>query len=232
MMLKTIETAIGHWVTFIKGHEKLLLAIIAAFVLLHLGDKAYDAYGQHLKANVTADNARIATIEQSNAKIEADLVALKASVDAKAKIDDAKIAAAKQTIIVREKEITALPLPQLSKEWESLLVLPEGSITPQSNGTVAITSDAAHATMTELVKVGPLTDQLIATNDKLEGCTAVTVQQDKDITGLKADIAAEKKGRTDDAKQAKHDIRAAWWKGFKWGAVVGFVGGIATLHKL
>lgn len=231
-MLQTIETVIGHWVTFIKGHEKLLLAIIAALVILHLGDKVYDAYGQHLKANVTADNTRIATIEQGNAKIEADLALLKASVDARAKIDDVKIAAAKQTIIIKEKEIAALPLPQLSKEWESLLVLPEGSITPQSNGTVAITPDAAHATMTELIKVGPLTDQLVATNDKLDGCNAINAQQGKDITGLKEDIIAQKKKNDDAAKQAKHDVRAAWWKGFKWGAVVGFVGGVVALHKI
>ena len=112
-MLKTIETIIGHWVTVIKAHEKLLLALILAFTLIHFGDKAYDAYGQHLKAVTTADNARIATIEQSNAKIEADLVALKASVDAKAVADDAKIAKAKQTIIIKEKEVAALPLPEL-----------------------------------------------------------------------------------------------------------------------
>ena len=226
-MLTTIETAIGHWVTIIKAHEKLLLAIILSLTLIHFGNKAYDAYGKHLSAQTTADSAKVAAIEQSNAKIEADLLSLKASVDAKAIIDDAKIAKAKQTIIIKEKEVAALPLPQLATEWQSLLVLPEGSITPQTNGTLAVTSDAAHTTMSELVKVGPLTDQLVATNEKLDGCNVVRAQQEKDIAGLKTESAAKDVKFNDAAKQAKHDVRHAYLKGLKHGLIIGVPVGVA-----
>lgn len=229
-MLQTIGTAIGHWVTFIKAHEKLLLTVIVCLTLVHFGDKAYDAYGQHLKNNVIADNAKIATIEQANAKIEADLLALKASVDAKAIQDDAKIAKAKQTIVIKEKEVAALPLPELSKEWVSMLTQPPldaSSITPQTNGTIVVSSDAAHQTVNQLEKIVPLQIQLDATNDKLAGCTSVRVQQDKDITGLKADIAGKDKKIADDAKQAKHDIRSAYLKGLKHGLIIGVPVGVA-----
>ena len=229
-MLKTIETIIGHWATVIKAHEKLLLALILAFTLIHFGNKAYDAYGQHLKAVTTADNARIATIEQSNAKIEADLVALKASVDAKAVADDAKIAKAKQTIIIKEKEVAALPLPELSKEWVSKLNNPpleDSSVAPQTNGTIVVSSDAAHQTVNQLEKIVPLQDELDATNDKLTGCNSVRAQQDTDITGLKSDIVAKDKKITDDAKQAKHDIRHAYLKGLKHGLIIGVPVGVA-----
>jgi hypothetical protein len=226
MILKTVETVIGHWVTFIKAHEKLLLALIAAFTLIHFADKAYDAYGSHLKAITIADNAHIAQIEQNNAKLEADLIVLKATVDARAKIDDAKIAAAKQKLIVVQKVDAALPLPELSKHWESLLALPTESITPQSNGTVAVTTDAAHTTVARLEEVNSLEDQLSSTNDKFKGCTDVRAKQDVQITGLKDDITAEKKGRADDAKQAKQDIHHAYWRGFKHGAVVTIIAAV------
>ncbi len=218
-MLKTIETVIGHWVTFIKGHEKLLLAIIAAFVLIHYADKAYDAYGNHLKAITQADNAHIAQIEQNNAKTGAELALLKATVDANAKIAEAKIAASKQKLDEVKKADAALPLPDLSKRWESLLSLSPGNITPQSSGTIAVTTDAAHATVNRLEEADSLEVQLNSTNDELRGCKDVRAKQDTQIAGLTEDITAQKKGRADDAKQAKHDVRHAYWRGFKHGAI-------------
>lgn len=223
-MLKTLETVIGHWVTFIKAHERLLIAIIIALTLLHFGDKAFDAYSNHLKATVTADNAHIAQIEQNNAQIQAKLDQLKATVEANAKISDAKIAAAKQNLVTQQKIDAALPLPELSERWQNMLALTAGSITPQANGTVAVTTDAAHTTVSELEKIPALTIQLSATQDKLNGCTSVVAQQDVQITGLKDNITAIKKGREDDAKQAKTDIRKSYWRGFKHGLIVGVVG--------
>jgi hypothetical protein len=229
MILQTIETFIGHWVTVIKAHEKLLLALILAFTLIHFGNKAYDAYGDHLKSVANADNVKIAQIEQSNAKIEADLLALKASVDAKAKVDDQRIATAKNTIIVKQKQDAALPLPELAKHWNTDLLpnVSADSIIPLSNGTLSVSTDAAHATVNELEKVQPLQDQLIATNDKLQGCTSVRAQQDVDIAGLKTVYAAEQHARVDDAKQAKHDARTAYFKGLKHGLIIGVPVGVA-----
>jgi hypothetical protein len=223
-----VETFVGHWVTIIKSHERLLLAVIATVLLWHFGNKAYDAYGLHLNTVVKTDNAQIAQIESNNAQIQAKLDQLKATVDANAKIDDAKIAAAKQKLVVTQKVDAALPLPELSQHWEDILTLSPGSITPQPNGTVAVTTDAAHATVNELEKVPALNDQLTATQDKLNGCTSVVTQQGTQIAGLKDDITAEKKGRADDAKQAKHDIRHAYLKGLKHGIIVGVVATVAA----
>jgi hypothetical protein len=228
MMLKTIETVIGHWVTLIKAHERLLIVSIAALTLFHFGNKAYDAYGNYLHTQQNATNAQIAQVDQQNKLIQAQLEKLKADVDAQAKIDDVKIAAAKQTIIVKQKEVAALPLPELSKEWASLLSLPDGSITPQPNGTVAVTTDAAHSTVNELVKIGPLNDQLTATQDKLKGCTEIRAQQDTQIVGLNTTITLEKKGREEDAKTAKHDIRHAYLRGLKHGIIIGVAGTVAA----
>lgn len=226
--ISTAETFIGHWVTIIKSHERLLLAVIATLLLWHFGNKAYDAYGLHLHNVTNADNVHIAQIESNNAQIQAKLDELKATVDANAKIDDAKIAAAKQKLTVVQKTDAALPLPELSKHWEDMLTLPTGSITPQPNGTVAVTTDAAHTTVSELEKVPALNDQLSATQDKLNGCTSVLTQQGTQIAGLKDNITAEKKGREDDAKQAKSDIHHAYFKGLKHGIIIGVAATVAA----
>jgi TolA-binding protein len=226
--LTTIEAAVKHWVTFIKGHEKLLIVAISALVLIHLGDKAYDAYGQHLKNNVTVDNQKIAQIEADNAKQQATLANMIADLQKRIATDEAKIATAKQTVIIKQQQDAALPLPELSAHWQSMLSLPEGSITPQTNGTVAVTTDAAHATVNELEKVGPLQDQLTARTDEFNACVVTSTQKDTVITGLKSDVVAVQKGRDDDAKQAKHDIRHAYWRGFKHGFIVGVAATVAA----
>jgi len=231
-MLKTIETVVGHWVTLIKAHEKLLIVAISAGTLLHFGNKGYDAYISHLKNEANATNTQIAQVEQQNKLTQAQLDKLKADVDLQVKIDDAKINAAKQTLIIKQKEVAALPLPELSKEWVSLLSLPDGSITPQPNGTVAVTTDAAHTTVNALESIPTLNTELSATQDQLRGCTDVREKQDTQITGLNTSLDLEKKGRAEDAKVAKQEQHKSWMRGFKWGAIAGFVGGVFALHKL
>jgi hypothetical protein len=158
----TTEALVKHWATFIKAHEKLILAIIIAFVAIHYADKGYNAYGNYLKSKTTADNAQIAQLQKQNESTQAKLNEMVAEFKVQSALDELKIAKAKQTVVIKQKEDAALPLPDLSKRWEEILVLPSGSITPQSNGTVAVSTDAAHTTVSELEKVGPLTDQYLA----------------------------------------------------------------------
>jgi len=200
-----------------------------AAVLWHYGDKIYDAYGKHLSTQQAAINAQIAQVEKQNEQNQITLQQLAATVAAQSKIDDAKIAAAKQTIVVKQQADAALPLPLLSARWETLINLPPGSITPQVNGTVAVTTDAAHSTVNQLESIQPLTDQLAATQDQLKGCTTLSAQKDTTITGLQTDVAEQKKGRAEDAKVAKSNIRHAYWKGFKHGVIVGVVGTAAAV---
>jgi hypothetical protein len=217
------------WIKIIETHEKLILAVIIALVLWHYGDKAYDAYGKYLLSQQSATNTQIAKVEQQNALNAATLQQLTATVAAQAKIDDAKIAAAKQTIVVKQQQDELLPLPLLSARWESLVTLPPGSITPQPNGTVAVTTDAAHLTVNQLESIQPLTDQLTATQDQLKGCTTLSAQKDTTITGLQSDITLEKTGRAEDAKVAKVAITKAHRKGLKQGFALGFGTAVAAI---
>lgn len=228
VIASTPTSGFTHWVNVVKAHEKLIIMAILAIVLWHIGDKAYDAYGKHLEAQQSATNTQIAQVEQQNAATQAKLDELKATVAAQAKIDDAKIAAAKQKVVVAQQADAVLPLPLLSARWESLVSLPPNSVTPQPNGTVAVTTDAAHLTVNQLETIQPLTDQLAATQDQLKGCTTLGAQKDIQITGLTSEVALEKTGRAEDAKVAKHSISVAYRKGLKHGLIIGFAAGVAA----
>ncbi len=212
------------WETFVKAHEKLCVILVTGLILWHFGDKAYDAYENHRKQQATftqqqldqttANNKTLAqTLAQMQAKYDADIVAL-----------NAKIEKSKQTVIIQQKADAALPLPDLSARWQNMLSLPEGSITPQTNGTITVTSDAAHATVSELDKVGPLTDQNVDLTLELKNCTDLSAQKDTNITGVQNELALEKKARTDDKQTAKDAQRKSFWKGTKWGAGLTAVG--------
>jgi hypothetical protein len=232
-MLTTIETIIGHWVTLIKAHEKLLLSVLAVFALFGLANKATNAYDAYLKSKQTATDAQIATIQKQNTDLQTQLAELKVTFAAQSKIDDAKIAAAKTKVVVQQKIDAALPLPELSAHWESLIALP-GSITPQTNGTVAVTTDAAHVIVNQLELIPSLQDQLAATNDKVTQCTALVAKQDDVTKGVQSELALEKTGRAEDAKVAKGNQRKAYLRGLKHGIIIGVVGTVvatvAILH--
>lgn len=221
MTLQSLETLIGHWITLIKAHEKLLVALLVAFVAVHYGDKAYDAYGQYLKTKQSVDNQKIATLEKQNDDNAKNLQALIADVNSRFQADEAKIVNAKNVIVVQQQKNNQMAPPELYTHWQTDLALPEDSIKPQADGTAIVSLDAAHATVNEIDKVAPLTEQLIATQDELKGCTDVRVAQSTQIDGLNKEITAEKQGRADDAKVAKVEQRKAWRRGFKWGFGIG-----------
>lgn len=218
------------WETFVKAHEKIIIVLVMGLLLWHFGDKAYDAYENYRKeqasitqqqlTQATTDNKTLAqTLAQMQIKYDADILAL-----------NAKIAKSKQTVIIQQKTDAALPLPDLSARWQSMLTLPEGSITPQPNGTIAVTSDDAHATVNELDKVGPLTDQNVDLTVELKSCTDLSAQKDKTLAGVQNELALDKKARADDAQTAKDSQRKSFWKGTKWGA--GLTAAAAILLKI
>jgi hypothetical protein len=220
------------WTAFVKAHERLVITGVIALVLIHYGDKAYNAFELHEKGKQSADNQQIAQLHNDNLTLAQQLAKMQADYSAKLAAMDAKIAASKQAEQDQQRKDAALPLPDLAVRWAQILALGPGNITPQPNGTLNVTVDAAHTTVNELDKVGPLTEQLLDTQTKLDSCVALNTEKDKAITGKEAELAAEKKARADDATVAKEKQRHAWWSGFKWGAITGFVGGVVALHKL
>src|SRR5579859_6208144 len=222
------EAIVKHWVTFIKGHEKIFLIIGLGALLFHFGEKGLTAWENHDKRIANIAQQKVDTDIQANKQLTTELAQLKLEIAAKNLQLEAQIAASKQKLIVQQKIDQNLPLPELSARWISLLSLQADSVTPKPDGTIAVTTDAAHTTVNELEKVAPLTEQLLDTQNELKGCNTLSAKKDESITGLSKQLTDEQTARKDDQKLAKVQQKKAFIKGLKIGIVVGFIGGIFT----
>lgn len=220
------EAIIKHWATFIKAHEKLVLIIGVGALLFHFGEKGLNAWENHDKRVATIAQQKVDADTTANKALSEELANLKLEIAAKNLQLEAQITASKQKLIVQQKIDSNLPLPDLSARWESLLALSPGSVTSQPNGTVVVSGDGAHTTVNEIEKVPQLTEQLLDTQNELKGCAVLSAKKDDAITGLNKQLTDEQAARKDDQKLAAVKQKKAWLRGFKWGAIVGFVGGI------
>lgn len=223
--ITTTEAIVKHWAAFIKAHEKMVLIIGIVALLFHFGEKGLTAWENHDKRIATIAQQKVDADTAANKTLSEELANLKLEIAAKDAQLEAQIAASKQKLIVQQKIDANLPLPELSSRWESLLTLSPGSITSQPNGTVVVSGDAAHTTVNEIEKVPQLTEQLLNTQNELKGCTTLSAKKDDAITGLNKQLTDEQAARKDDQKLAAVKQKKAWLKGFKIGAIVGFVGG-------
>src|SRR5579859_6439636 len=218
-----LPTWITSWAAFIKAHERLIFIVAASLVVWHFSNNITHWFDNRHIAEQAQVDKQIAQQENQNLLIQKQLTQMQANFDETVKSLNAKIDAKKQAVIVQQKVDALLPLPELSTRWENLLSLQPESIIPQTNGTIAVTTDAAHTTVNELEKIPQLTEQVADTQTELKACTTLSAKKDDDITGLTAQVKEEKKGRAADAKVAADKQRHSFWKGFKFGAVTGFV---------
>jgi hypothetical protein len=106
-------------------------------------------------------------------------------------------------------------------------------------GTLTFSQAAGHTNVNAL-EDGKQAEADVKDLDKqLAVCTEVTVKQDETITGVRTELSDEKVSHTADVKleQAKTQLekdngKKQFRKGFKWGAITGFIGGIITFHYL
>jgi hypothetical protein len=230
-------TLIPKWITaleaFIRAHERIILIGVTSLLIWHFGDKALDTYKSTRDAAAqTAINQQIATDKAATDALTAQLAQLQVNFNTVVAQQNAIIAKSKQTLIVQQKTDAALPLPELSQRWALLVGSPPEQIAPQPNGTIAVSTDAAHNTVTELDKIPALNTQLVATQTELNQCTALSSQKDATLAQTQKELADETTGRATDAKAAK-DAQAtaqkkSFWKGTKVGAAIATVAIVAV----
>lgn len=228
----TTAMVIGHWVTFIKAHEKLLLAVIVAFTILHLGTKVENAFATYHKNAQTQTNTQIATQEATNAALQKQITDMAATVAASNAAANAKIAAAQQALVKQQAADNAMTSPELATRLQALVNVGHVAVdtTPSAlPNTLTLDSDAAHAVTSDLEQIPALQTQLSATTDKLNGCQSLLTLSSQSITGLNTSIELEKKGRAEDAKVAADNERKAGRKWFKIGVATGAAAVIAAI---
>lgn len=227
-----IPAWIVSWEAFIKAHERLILTGAASLVLWHFGNKIENIFVQKHLAEQSVLNQQITQQEAQNKNLQTQLAQMQLTFDETVKSLNAKIDAKKQAVIIQQQADAKMPPVELSARWAELIAAPVGSITPDSGGSIKVSVDASHTTVNELEKVPLLTEQTIDLQTELKSCTDLSAKKDETITGVKTELETEKKARVEDAKVAKDNQRKSFWRGFKLGAITGFIGGVVTLHKI
>jgi hypothetical protein len=225
-------TFVEKWVTVVKAHEKLIIVAIAAFLLFHFYGAGLNAWVNHDEKQQTIAEQTLAEQTQTDAQLAAQNAALLAQ-EAAANAALAKAATVRDAQTKTQQTVDqTLPLPALGQRWELLLNLQPSDIVPTNDGSLTVSSEAAHTTVAALETIPTSQADLagdatvIANDQKVE--TAQTTQiagLDKQITD--ADVACKAQVATEKAKARRSKFR---W--FKIGVGVGFVGGLFAGHSL
>lgn len=230
----TLASLEPHWVqvytSFIKAHEKLLLIVVGGFLLFHMYDKGVTAWANHEQRVANAQQVKVVTDEAANKQLQEQLAEMQIQFKAADAARRAQIATLAAQLKSQQEADKIMPLPDLGNRWATLINLPPTSIVATPDNKMTVTGDVAHATVNQLEQVPVLTKQNTLLTNDLNECKVVSGQQDKTIAGLNTELTDEKSARAADARAAKAAQRKAWLRGFKWGAITGFVAGVFVGH--
>ena len=244
--LTTVEVAIKPELTWVQKHERLIIIVLVLLfgawginAWINSNAKNADAQAQVALQQLADQKAKDAAQATQVAQLMTQYQQLVATVAA----ENAQLEAAIQTrnAALQKQQVADQNLtpPQLATRWGTLVGAPVGSITAPASGGLAVTETVAVDTVQQLEQVPVLTMDLtnetaVAAADQQEiiKANAVNSALTTQVGDLQTTITqADATCRTQIAA-VKADATKSKLKWFKWGVVVGFIGGFATGHYL
>ena len=220
---------------YIKTHERLLLACIAAGVLWFSIGHIEGIIAKHDDANLKQAQVTLATQASKDAALAtqateqaAQYKALAAKVDA----ENAALVNANATLAAaltkQQKTDASLPLPDLANRWTALVPQAKPTATPTG---LAVDTPGAVATVQALEQVPAQQQELVnarqETANDLSLLTASTGQVKTltdEVSGLRLENVDEQKVCTAQIAVVKAEARKSKRRWFYAGVIVGFLG--------
>ena len=220
---------------YLKAHERLLLALVAAGVLWVAIGKIDTLIQHHDDANLKQAQVIAAQDASKNAAIAAQVASDKATFDAlqaKLQAEDAALVQANvalATALTKQQKIDAtLPPTDLVARWNTLV--PSANVTVSTNGETLPNSGAV-ATVQQLEIIPVQQEEITNEQTLVANGNALAVVQTKQVTDLTAQVTGLKLQSVDDAKVCQAQIavvKADARKSKRRYFIAGFVAGIAT----
>lgn len=223
---------------YVKTHERLVLACIAAVVLYFGIVKVESIIAAHDKAVATVSDAAAQAAAKESAASAAATAAEQTkhdALEAQMQQQNAALVAANTQLAAalsaQQKKDATLPPTQLAERIETLAALPPNAIQPTQSGGFALTNPGAVQIAVTLEKTNTLAQQLTdvsteKSNDEklLAEDKTLASNLKSQIEGLNISITKNDKACTDDKNLLKAEARKskAKWFGF------GYVAGLAT----
>jgi hypothetical protein len=220
---------------YLKAHERLILALVAAGVLWVAIGKIDTLIQHHDDANLKQAQVIAAQDASKNAAIAAQVASDKAAFDAlqtKLQAQDAALVQANvalATALTKQQKIDAtLPPTDLVARWNTLV--PSANVTVSTNGETLPNSGAV-ATVQQLEIIPVQQEEITNEQTLVANGNALAVVQTKQVTDLTAQVTGLKLQSVDDAKVCQAQIavvKADARKSKRRYFIAGFVAGIAT----
>ena len=223
---------LSSYVTFIRAHEKLIIVALSGFLIFHIGDKAFDAWIHHDDVNAKIAASTVKTDNTQTVALQTQVTTLQKQVAA---TNAALIVAIKARNTQTQAQQTidqTLPLPALAARWETLAQLQPSDIKTTSTSDLLISESASRATVQLLEDVPTLQANLKADQAIIDNDVLIMSKQSDLIVQLNKDLTDEKTSHVADVKLEQAKGKRSFWRGFKIGAVVGFIGGVWLGHAI
>ena len=220
-----------HWITFVKAHEKLLVAALAGFLVFHISSKGIDAWvtREQLKANSAAQVVKVDTSATDGLK--AQIAQLQTTVETQNAALNAKISQTQTETKKQQQTDATLPLTDLGSRIALLAQLQPQEVTTTPT-QVTLSQPAAVSVAQQLELVPALQTEVASLNTIAANDNAIIGKQGDLITQLNKDVTDAKAQDVADVKQLKAQNKKSFLRGLKIGAIGGFIAGVFVGHGL
>lgn len=220
---------------YIKTHERLLLACIAAGVLWFSIGHIEGIIAKHDDANLKQAQVTLATQASKDAALATQATEQAAQYKAladKINAQNAQLVAANTQLAAaltkQQKTDASLPLPDLANRWTALVPQAKPTATPTG---LAVDTPGAVATVQALEQVPAQQKMLVNaqqelsnTNVLLTASTGQVATLSSEVSGLRLENVDEQKVCTAQIAVVKAEARKSKRRWFYAGVIVGFLG--------
>lgn len=203
------------YLTWFKAHERFLLFVLAGVLVFHIWGSALTAWVDH-------DKRTASVLDTQNKQAQEALATQIQSTQAlNARIDSLMRQRALDTQKQKQIDDAAKASDLAARTALLLKIKPEDVSASPVDNTLVLNNDAAHANVNALEDLQQSNADVLDLSTKLGACTVLNASEATALTD-------EKKAHVADVNLEKAKTKKAFWSGFKWGAITGFVGGVAA----
>jgi hypothetical protein len=221
--------------TYVKAHEKLILALIAAGVLWFSLGKIESVIARHDEATLKTTTLLAANDATKNAALAAQAATDKAAYQALAAKVDAENAAlvnanaSLAAALTRQQKVDAtLPPTELVARWNTLVPAANVAVTPEG---VTLPALGATATVQQLEQVPVLQTELSNSNTEKQNVDALLLSSNGEVSILNTQVGQLQQTIIDNKTQCTDQLKVQADKARKrerWYAVIGAILGFAV----
>jgi hypothetical protein len=215
--------------------------------VFHFYGDILNVYTEHDKRKIASDQiVAIDAHQKTQADSQANTQLLQQLADLKlqqatlsAQLQASMAQRAKDTNVQKKKNDSSTSSEVATRTSEILRVSEQEVVSTTDGSAVTFTASAAHTNVNALEGGKQAELDKIDLSKQLAACSAVGVKQDETITGVRKELSDEKTSHMADVKLEQANTKLAvdngkkqFRKGLKWGAILGFIGGVVTMHYL